>query len=412
MRNSERGPAGDPRRVAWIDARNGVAGDMLLGALVDAGATLETLQGAIDEVIPGTVTLSSRQVLRAGMRATKVDVELVAPDQPHRLWTEIRHLLSSAPGLDDTVRERALTVFRRLAEAEARAHGIDPEEVHFHEVGAWDSIADVVGVCAALGELGVVHVTAGAVGLGSGSISTAHGQIPVPVPAVLELSAGWRVVAGGAGELATPTGMALVTALSAACEDLPAVTVAAVGVGAGTRDTAGRPNVVRVVLGAAVETEADLEDCVVLEANIDDLDPRVWPSVLATLIEAGASDAWLTPILMKKGRPAHTLAVLASHDSAAGLRARVFDLVPTLGVRETPVRRSVLDRCWRTVDVDGAAVRIKLGHRQGIVVTATPEFEDAARVAQESGTPVRHVLGRAAAAADAAGLVPGAPVPD
>lgn len=404
--------AAPERRRAWIDARNGIAGDMLLGALVDAGAPLEALQQAVDAVIPGAVRLTSRSVRRAGMRATKVDVELIAADLPHRRWADIRRMLRTAGGLDETVRERALAVFGRLAEAEARAHGIDPEEVHFHEVGAWDSIADVVGVSAALGELGVARLSASPVALGSGSIRTAHGEIPVPVPAVLELSAGWRVVAGGEGELATPTGMALVTALSAECEELPALVVAAIGVGAGTRDVDGRPNVVRVVVGSPDVTARKLEEVVVLEANVDDLDPRVWPGVLAALIGAGASDAWLTPILMKKGRPAHTLAVLTSPERVVHLRALVFDLVPTLGVRESAARRSVLERTWRTVEVDGAEVRIKLAHARGAIVTATPEFEDAARVAREAGIAVRTILDRAVAAAVAVGLTPGSPVPD
>jgi uncharacterized protein (TIGR00299 family) protein len=346
------------------------------------------------------------------MRATKVDVDLVAPDQPHRRWTDIRTMLTTAADLDEVTRARALRVFGRLAQAEARAHGIDPEDVHFHEVGSWDSIADVVGSCAALGELGLVRLSAGPVALGSGSIRTAHGEIPVPVPAVLELSAGWSVVAGGDGELATPTGMALVTALSAACEELPSLVVTATGIGAGTRDVDGRPNVVRVVVGSPVEAAGVLEDSLVLEANGDDLDPRVWPGVLAALMEAGASDAWLTPILMKKGRPAHTLAVLAAPDRAAGLRTRMFELVPTLGVRESPVRRTVLERCWRTVDVEGASVRVKVAHTRGTIVTATPEFEDVVLAAAQSQSAVRLVLDRAVAAAVAAGLTPGAGVPD
>jgi len=396
---------------------------MLLGGLVDAGAQLPAVQSAVDAVIPGTVRLVARSVHRAGMRATKVDVEKIAEDLPRRHWTDIRALLL-AGDLDDVVRDRALAVFARLADAEGRAHGIDPEQVHFHEVGAWDSIADVVGVCAALAELGVASLTAGPVALGSGSIRTSHCEIPVPVPAVLELSRGWRVVSGGEGELATPTGMALVTVLADACEDLPALLVAAVGVGAGTRDVAERPNVVRVVLGSPVEgstgsggvVPADdavpAEGAVVLEANVDDLDPRVWPSVLAALLAAGASDAWLNPILMKKGRPAHTLSVLAEPELVAGLRERVFALVPTLGVREHPVRKVTLDRTWRTVEVEGSQVRIKLAHRDGVLVTATPEFEDAARAAEQSGLAVREVLDLAAAAAVAAGLTPGAPVPD
>ncbi len=383
---------------------------MLLGALVDAGAPLAALQRAVDAVIPGTVRLRAGTVHRAGMRATKVDVDKVADDLPHRHWTDIRAMLERAD-VDDHVRARALAVFGRLALAEARAHGIPPEQVHFHEVGAWDSIADVVGVAAALHELGVATLSAGPVALGSGSVRTAHGEIPVPVPAVLELAAGRRVLGGGTGELATPTGMAVVVALAEACDEMPDLEVTAVGVGAGTRDTAGRPNVVRVVLGTAAEP-LKVSDAVVLEANVDDLDPRVWPGVLAALLEAGASDAWLTPILMKKGRPAHTLAVLAAPARVPELRSRVFALVPTLGVRETGVRKTALERTWRTVDVDGAAVRIKVAHARRVIATATPEFEDVAHAAAASGTPVRHVLDRAVAAAVEAGLTSGRRLPD
>lgn len=383
---------------------------MLLGALVDAGAPLAAVQRAVDAVIPDTVRLTEGTVQRAGMRATKVDVERIAEDLPHRLWTDIRDMLERAD-VADAVRARSLAVFARLAGAEGRVHGTPAEDVHFHEVGAWDSIADVVGVAAALHELGVATISAGRVALGSGSVRTAHGEIPVPVPAALELSTSWRVVGGGDGELATPTGMAMVVALAAACEELPELEVVAVGVGAGTRDTAGRPNVVRVVLGT-VQGRPDVSDAVVLEANVDDLDPRVWPGVLAALLEAGAADAWLTPILMKKGRPAHVLTVLAATDRITELRARVFTLVPTLGVRETAVRKTALQRTWRTVDVDGAAIRIKVAHTRGVIATATPEFEDVALAAAGSGTPVRHLLDRAVAAAVLARLAPGQRVPD
>lgn len=406
-----------PTRHAWIDATAGVAGDMLLGALVDAGASLTAVQAAVDAVIPGTVRLSAQEVSRAGMRACKVSVELLAPDQPHRQWSDIRSRIGVA-GLPEVVSARALAVFGRLAEAEARTHGVAAAEVHFHEVGAWDSIADVVGVAAALVDLGVGELSAGPVALGSGTVLTAHGVLPLPAPAVLQMSSGWRVVAGGEGELATPTGMAVVAALAARCEDLPLLDVDAVGVGAGSRDTPGRANVVRVVLGRAPAAahvlgavpqvrHAGREDAVVLEANVDDLDPRVWPSVLADLLESGAADAWLVPILMKKGRPAHTLCVLAEAGVATALEARIFALVPTLGVRAYDVRRSVLDRTWRTVDVGGAPVRVKVGHEDGRIVTATPEFEEVAAAAREAGATVRDVLQRAVAAAEGAGLAPG-----
>ena len=411
-------PSPEPARqpsvtIAWVDARNGVAGDMLLGALVDAGAPLDRLRDAVEAVMPATVEWHVAEVRRAGMRATKVDVEVVADDLPHRVWTTIRSMLAAAP-LDDRVKAGAQAVFRVLAEAEARAHGVPVEQVHFHEVGAWDSIADVVGVCAALAALGVDRLLAGTVALGSGSIRTAHGQIPVPVPAVLELSRGWDVTSGGTGELATPTGMAILSALAEPAPSLPACTLRAIGVGAGTRDDPGRPNVVRVVLGelaaAGAAAGAATRASVVLEANLDDLDPRVWPGVLDALLAAGADDAWLTPILMKKGRPAHTLGVLVAPDRADAVRAVLFAEVPTLGVREHPVTKHELARTWRPVAVGGAVVRVKVGHADGRIVTATPEFSDAVAAAEASGRPVRAVLADAVAAAGAAGLRAGEPL--
>jgi uncharacterized protein (TIGR00299 family) protein len=399
-----------PAQLAWIDARNGVAGDMLLGALADIGVSLTVMQQAIDAVMPGTVRLTSTAVQRAGLRATKVDVEVLVNDLPHRDWTVIRGMLQDST-LKPLTKERALAVFESLAHAEARAHGIDVETVHFHEVGAWDSIADVVGVCAGLVELGVDGISAGPVGVGSGSIRTAHGEIPIPVPAVLELSRGWQVVAAGSGELATPTGMALVTTLAEPVAGLPACTVVAVGVGAGSRDDPGRPNVVRLVLGAIEGASDGMGDAWVLEANIDDLDPRLWPGVLSALMDAGADDAWLTPILMKKGRPAHTLHVLSGAEALARLRDLVFDLVPTLGMRETPTTKHMLDRSWVEVQVDGHPVRIKLGHRNGRIITATPEFSEVVAGAEASGRTERSVLAGANIAAAAAGLVVGADLP-
>lgn len=407
----------------WIDASAGIAGDMLLGALLDAGARLGDVQDAIDAVIPGAVVVSASPTRRAGLRATKADVDLLADDLPERRWRDIRGLLGRAD-LPETVRARSVRVFELLADAEARVHGVERDEVHFHEVGAWDSIADVVGTCAALDTLGVGRVTAGPVALGSGSITTAHGELPVPVPAVLELARGWQVRAGGDGELTTPTGMALDRGLAQSCQELPSLTMTSHGVGAGTRDPHGRANVVRVVLGTpglgapgergrpegAAGPGGHPGAAILIEANVDDLDPRVWPSVLEDLLAAGASDAWLTPIVMKKGRPAHTLAVLADPGRAAGLRSRIFALVPTLGLRERTVAKWALDRLWRPVEVGGGTVRIKVGHESGHIVSATPEYRDVAELARRSGVPVRQALAEAIGAAGAAGLVPGGTV--
>jgi len=396
-----------------VDATSGVAGDMLLAALVDVGVPLANLQGAADAVIPESIRLTSALVSRAGMRATKVDVHPTVKDHPHRTWRDIQALLERAD-LTASVRDRAGRVFGRLAEAEARVHGVAADEVHFHEAGGWDSIADVVGVCAALDWLGVTSMSCSAVALGSGRVTASHGDLPVPVPAVLEMSAGWRVLSGGQGELATPTGMALLTALSQESCDLPAMSVRAVGVGAGTADVPGRPNVVRVVLGDRTDRPGPPDDQVimsVLETNVDDMDPRVWPTVLASLLDAGAADAWLVPIVMKKGRPAHTLAVLTPVDRRDALRRLIFELTSTIGVREVAVTRTALDRFWVPVPVAGGRIRLKVAHRDGEVVHATPEFDDAVQVAADRSVPVRRVLEEAVAAAERAGLVPGRPVP-
>ncbi len=400
-------------RHAWVDASAGVAGDMLLGALVDAGADLAQIQAGVDAVVPGAVRLVARGVLRAGQSGTKVDVEVLTDDLPHRHWREIRAMVLDA-GLPERTRERVLATFGRLADAEALVHGTSPEDVHFHEVGALDSIADVVGVCVALELLDVATLSAGPVALGSGRIRTAHGDIGVPVPAVVQLSTGKRVLAGGRGELATPTGMALLVALSERDEDLPPMVVDTAGAGAGTRDLPDRPNLTRVLLGspsAAAQEDAGDRVCV-LEANVDDLDPRLWPGVLDRLLAGGALDAWLVPVLAKKGRPAHVLTVLAHPHRVPALRDVVFAETSTLGVRSADWSRTALPRGWVDVSVGGSSVPVKVGHRDGRVVRATPEFDAVEALARHSGRPVADVLAASAAAAATAGLVPGAPLPE
>jgi uncharacterized protein (TIGR00299 family) protein len=365
---------------AWVDASAGVAGDMLMAALVDAGADLAAVQRAVDAVVPDAVELTARSVSRAGTRALKVDVRVLVDDPPHRTWRTISGMLMAAE-LPKPVRDRALAVFRRLAETEGRVHGVPAEQIHFHEVGALDSIADVVGVCAALSNLGVSQLSAGEVAVGSGEITAAHGRVPVPVPAVTDLARGWRVTAGGRGELTTPTGMALLSTLCAECVDLPALTLHGYGVGAGSKDRPDRANVTRVLVGSPSRPQAGVEAGVLLEANVDDLDPRLWPDVIAQLLDAGASDAWLVPIVMKKGRPAHTLSVLCPPATSERLRELVFRHTSTLGVREHDVRKHVLDRGWLDVSVSHGTVAVKLGHRGGVLVQVSPEFDSVVSVA-------------------------------
>jgi pyridinium-3,5-bisthiocarboxylic acid mononucleotide nickel chelatase len=404
-------------RAMWLDVSAGVAGDMILGALVDAGASLEFIAAQVDAVLPGAVELAARPVTRAGLRGTQVSVSLREADPAPRAWRDIRQLLTQAP-IPDAVRGNSLSVFGRLAAAEARVHGIEPDDVHFHEVGALDSIADVVGSCVGLHDLGIAGIRASPLALGSGTVSAEHGVLPVPVPAVLEMVRGWTVFGGGAGELATPTGVALVTALASGCGPLPDMQVVATGVGAGSKDTPARANVVRVVIGDAVLADVGAETAgggpaaeVVIEANVDDLDPRLWPAVITALLRAGAQDAWLTPILMKKGRPAHTLHVLARPQDAAALRAVVLAQTSTIGMRSFSVAKYALARIWVPVEIGGQVVRIKVAHDGAVIQQATPEYGDVEAAAAELTLPARQVLRLAEAAAAEIGVAPGGPVP-
>lgn len=404
---------------------------MLLAALLDAGADLAAVRGAVEAVLPAEVVVRTERVRRAGLSALRVVVEERGMPRA-RTWADLRGRLEEA-ALDARVRALALRAFTLLAEVEGRAHGVAVEEVHFHEVGAWDSVADVVGVAAAVVDLGVERVTCGPVGLGSGTVRTEHGVMPVPVPAVLGVLSGTRLRAAAdpslEGECATPTGVALLATLTdgAPAAGVPAGQVLAVGTGAGTRDVTTRANITRVVLHD--DLPEDLPDhhgtpgtsgpgggepavrvLVEVAATVDDLDPRVWPEVLAVLLEAGALDVWTTPVLMKKGRPGTVVTVLAE----PALRERVVDVLlrhtPTLGVRWHEVHRLALERVWRTVDVLGGEVRVKIGHRDGQILTVTPELVDCRAAAARTSTPLRHVLRAAEAAAQASGWLTGAAI--
>ena len=390
--------------VGWLDASSGASGDMFLGALVDAGAPLDVMQSAVDTIGVEHVELRAREVTRAGLAATRVEVRTPRSDVV-RTWGNIRGLLEAAD-LDESVRGRALDVFARLARAEAVAHRVRPEQVHFHEVGALDAIADVVGSCAGLHALGVERADASAVAVGSGMVRSEHGLLPVPAPAVLSVlaEADAPIHAGPvAREMCTPTGAALLAATVTGWGGLPPMRVRASGAGAGVRDHDEVPNVLRLVLGEPVDLAVDdtgsVEQELVLESNVDDLDPRLWPTVLAALFAAGSSDAWLTPILMKKGRPAHTLSVLTAPRHAAAVRRVVFTESSTIGMREHRVAKRALVREMRTVTVDGTDIAVKVALLDGEVVNVAPEYDDVAAAAARLGRPVKAVLAAAVAAA-------------
>ncbi len=375
--------------IGWLDCSAGISGDMLLGALVDVGVELAVLQAAVDGLAVGPVRLTASVVDRAGIGARKVDVE--APDTTAtRTWRDVQQVLGAA-GLAEDVRALALDVFSRLAVAEGEVHRVPRQDVHFHEAGALDALADVVGCAAGLISLGLTSLSASPVTLGSGSSAGAHGPLPVPVPAVLALLHGAPVRGGPTPyEMTTPTGAALLAAAVNAYGPMPPMVLRRTGTGAGGRNPKEVANVLRLVLGEPVPGEG--EGAVLLEANVDDLDPRLWPGVLSSLLVLGAHDAWLTPILMKKGRPAHSLSVLCPPATAPAVREAVFRQTSTLGIRDRPVGRQVLDRQERSVEVGGQRIRVKVGLLHGEVVNVMPEWDDVVAVAGVLGRPAKQVL--------------------
>jgi pyridinium-3,5-bisthiocarboxylic acid mononucleotide nickel chelatase len=382
---------------AYFDCFAGIAGDMALGALLDAGGDLGRLRDGLRGLDLEPFALDVEAVQRGGIGATRVTVRTGPPTA--RTWGDVRDLLGAAT-LPEPVRARALATFELLANAEGRVHRVPPEQVHFHEVGAVDALVDVVGTALLLHDLGVREAWASPVAAGGGRTTGAHGPLPVPAPAVLELLRGAPVHGGGAVELTTPTGAAILAAGVDRFGALPPMRVAAVGYGAGSRQLDELPNVLRVILGERVEDEAGAGDgALVLETNLDDLVPELAPWVVDRLFAAGASDVWITPVQMKKGRPAITLSVLCPPGTDARVRAVLWRETSTLGVRGTPVRKWMLERKLVQVALLGGTVRVKLGLEGGQVVNVAPEFDDCARLASASGRPLKEVMARAQAAA-------------
>jgi uncharacterized protein (TIGR00299 family) protein len=386
-------------RVGWLHCASGVSGDMLLATLGSLGA-LDPAELPARLGVAATVTVAD--VSRAGITAPAVTVTPDA-EQPARKLAEIIDLLAAAD-LPDPVRAAAGRVFRRLAAVEAAVHGATPDTVHFHEVGGVDAIIDIAGACLGLHALGLGRLVVSPIALGGGTARSAHGSLPVPVPAVLGLLAGSGLASYGGPvdvELATPTGVAIVAEHASGSGPMPGLAVETIGAGAGGRDLGDHPNLLRLVVGTERPTGAAGADeaWLTVAANVDDLDPRLWPAVLDAVLAAGAADAWLTPILMKKGRPAHTVTALTTATAAAGVRAVLTSQTSTIGVRESPVTKHALDRSWIDTVVAGQPVRVKLAHDGGVLRNVSPEYDDIAAAALATGLAAKEVLARATAAA-------------
>jgi len=375
----------------WINPAVGVAGDMLLAAFIDLGAELDVIRDLVGTVGLPEWSLDATLTTRRGITATAVTV--TAPDHDHhRSWSTIDAMVSSA-ALPEPVRDGARTTFRRLAVAEAAVHGIDVDDVHFHEVGAVDAIVDVVGAFSAWFDLGSPTVTSAPVGLGTGAVAMAHGVLAVPAPATLELLRGVPTVpVDAAGETATPTGVAILTTMATAWGPPPAGTVAGVGRGAGSWDPPTHANVLTVV---GYEPVADLEavnveavtiEAVIIESTVDDVTPEVLGHVIDRALALRADDAWILPVTMKKSRPGHQLRILCRPELAATVRHLVASETGTLGLREWSVRKHELVRRNEVVDVDGHRVRIKVGP-----FGAKPEHDDVVAAAEALRRPLRDV---------------------
>jgi uncharacterized protein (TIGR00299 family) protein len=371
---------------------------MVLGALVDAGLPLADLRAALARLPIQGYEVAARRVEKGFLTATKVDVRVPpAESQAHRHLPEILAMIARS-GLPEPVTGRASEAFRRLAAAEAKVHGIPPEQVHFHEVGAIDAIVDVVGSVWGLHALGVEAVYASPVSVGSGAVSCRHGNFVSPAPAALELLCGAAVrLTSVDAELATPTGAAILTTVCRAFGEPPVFRPERVGYGAGDRDLAEFPNALRLVLGELAPA-AERDRVLLLETNLDDVVPEVFSHVMPALFAKGALDAWLTPVQMKKGRPGVVLSVLAEPERAAALEELLFRETGTFGVRRAPFDRHKLARREGTVETPFGPVRVKFGFLGGERIQSSPEYEDCARIARERGVPLVQVLEAAAAA--------------
>jgi uncharacterized protein (TIGR00299 family) protein len=391
-------------RIGYLDCFSGISGDMLLGAFVHAGVDAQVLRETLAALKLGA-TLDIREVDRGGISAVKLDVLVKGHhaesghhhhshhhEHEHRSLSTIRALITDA-ALPEPVKARALRAFELLGASEARIHNVPVESVHFHEVGAVDAIADIVLAAAAAHASKIETWHCSPVNVGGGTVECAHGRLPVPAPATADLLRGAPTWSSGAvGELATPTGVALLRAFDCRFGDAPAMRVEKIGYGAGTRNPAGTANVVRLSLGEAEENGAATETVTVLETAVDDLNPQVIAYVTGQALALGALDVMCTPVFMKKGRPGTMITVLADREHAPRLEEMLFRETSTLGLRIREERRRCLERRIETVATPWGEVRVKVGLLHGREVQASPEFEDCRKIAEAHSVPVKQVI--------------------
>jgi len=384
-------------RQAYLDGSSGISGDMFLAALLDAGFDAHRLLEELKKLPLGFYKLKRTRALRGGIVGTRLEVE-TAGGQPQRKLTDIEGMIEPA-GLSAGVKERALKIFRRLAEAEGKLHGKPASDIHFHEVGAVDAIIDIVGACVGLEVLEVSELICSPLNVGGGRVEAAHGSLPVPAPATMELLQGVPVYSSGVeGELVTPTGAAIVSTVAASYGPFPSFKIERIGYGAGAKEFPKHPNVARLFLGErldAVKAEPGKpgdELVSIIEANVDDMSPQLYGYLVDQALAAGALDVTCSSVQMKKNRPGLQITVLTAPEKADALAQLLFEQTTTIGLRIYEARRRVLEREHVEVETPYGKVRIKVAKREGKILNVAPEFEDCQRLAAEKNVPLKEVM--------------------
>ena len=386
--------------LAYFDCFSGISADMTLGALVDAGLPLDVLRSELAKLNLAGYTLSSEKVRRSGLSATKVHVVLDEKEQPARHLADISRVINGS-SLSPVIKQKSLAIFERLADVEAKVHGTTPDKVHFHEVGAVDALVDIVGSVIGLEHLGITEIIGSPVNVGTGTVHTAHGKLPVPAPATAELLRGIPLYSSSiAFELTTPTGAAIISTLADSFGPLPQLVVRRIACGAGNKDFPGQPNVLRLFVGESAPAY-DEDRAVLIETNIDDMNPQIYDHLIDRLLQAGALDAYLAPLVMKKGRPGILLSALSAKENADVLLDIIFRETTSIGVRFQEVGRKKLSRELQDVRTPYGVVRVKVSRRGDEVLTVTPEYEDCRRIARERQVPLKTVMEEAITAARA-----------
>ena len=377
-------------KTAYFDCFAGISGDMTLGALLDAGADETLFRQELGKLQGIEFDLRISKVIKNGIQAIDVDV-ITGESHHHRRLKDVTEIINSS-ALSDTVKSRAVDIFRRLAEAEGHVHGTSSEEVHFHEVGAIDAIVDIVGACIGIELLGIEQIIASPLPMGHGFVKAAHGLIPLPAPATVELLKGVPVYSADIeGELVTPTGAAIVRTLATSFGDMPSMSVSSIGYGAG-KTKFPFPNALRIMIGeSASGSNLPSHKVSIVETNIDDMNPEFFDSVFERLFKAGALDVYLTPIQMKKNRPATLLSAICPTEKVDEVASIVLAETSSFGVRISHAERRCLDRKWETVSTEFGDIRIKIGLMNGKPLTASPEYDDCKKAADTHGIPVRKV---------------------